>query len=156
MALKEQNSCTICHDDGISNSAVTWCTECEVLLCRGCENPHSKSRLSKEHKTMSAENYQKLPTFMQEISSQCRDYKKKYELYCPFHACPCCVRCITDKHQKCQEMKPLSDILKQVKSSASVQLFQKDLKDVKEILDKAITYLQTRISTSNVQKTKSR
>ncbi|XP_052106593.1 uncharacterized protein LOC127739063 [Mytilus californianus] len=154
MASSVNQLCTICHDDGISNSAVTWCTECEVLFCGDCEKPHSKSRLSKNHKTMSAVDYQKLPTFMQEISSQCRDHNKKFELYCSFHACPCCVQCVTDKHQKCQDMKPLSDILQQVKSSASVQLFEKDLNDVKENFDTAIKYLKTRISTINIQKTK--
>ncbi|XP_063426124.1 uncharacterized protein LOC134709932 [Mytilus trossulus] len=154
MASSVKPLCTICHDDGISNSAVTWCTECEVFFCEDCEKHHSKFRQSKNHKTMSAEDYQKLPTFVQEISSQCREHKKKFELYCAFHACPCCVQCITDKHKKCQEMKPLSDIIQQVKSSASVQLFEKDLKDVKENLDTAVKYLKTRISTINTQKTK--
>ncbi|CAG2230094.1 unnamed protein product [Mytilus edulis] len=138
MASSVKQLCTICNDDGISNSAVTWCTECEVFFCGDCDKTHSKSHLSKNHKTMSAEDYQKLPTFMQEISSQCRDHKKN----------------VTDKHKKCQDMKPLSDILQQVKSSASVQLFEKDLKDVKENLDTAIKYMKTRISTINTQKTK--
>ncbi|XP_071161847.1 E3 ubiquitin-protein ligase TRIM71-like [Mytilus edulis] len=154
MASSVQKLCTICHADGISTSAVTWCTDCEFFFCGDCDKTHSKSHLSKHHKTMSAEDYQKLPTFMQEISSQCRDHKKKYELYCSFHACPCCVQCVTDKHTKCQDMKPLSDILQQVKSSASVQLFEKDLKNVKENLDTAIKYMKTRISTINTQRTK--
>ncbi|XP_076099802.1 uncharacterized protein LOC143069182 [Mytilus galloprovincialis] len=154
MASSVKQLCTICNDDGISNSAVTWCTECEVLLCGDCEKPHSKSHMSKNHKTMSADDYQKLPTFMQELSSQCQDHKKKFELYCSCHACPCCVQCVTDKHKMCQEMKPLSDILQQVKSSASVQLFEKDLNDVKENIDTAIKYLQTRITTTDTQKTK--
>ncbi|XP_076100178.1 uncharacterized protein LOC143069433 [Mytilus galloprovincialis] len=154
MASSVQQLCTICHDEGISNSAVTWCTDCEFFFCGDCETPHSKSHLSKHHKTMSAEDYQKLPTFMQEISSQCRDHKKKFELYCSFHACPCCVQCVTDKHQKCQEMKPLSAILQQVKSSASVQLFEKDLMNVRENLDTAIKYMKTRISTINTKRTK--
>ncbi|XP_063425599.1 uncharacterized protein LOC134709360 [Mytilus trossulus] len=154
MASSVQKLCTICHDDGISNSAITWCTDCEFFFCGECDKTHSKSHLSKHHKTMSSEDYLKLPTFMQEISSQCRDHKKKFELYCSFHACPCCVQCITDKHKKCQDMKPLSDILQQVKSSASVQLFEKDLKNVKENLDTAIKYMKTRTSTINTQKTR--
>ncbi|CAG2214498.1 unnamed protein product [Mytilus edulis] len=150
MASLVKHFCTICHDDGISNSAV-WCTECEVMFCEDCVKPHSKSRLSKKHKTMSSEDYQNLPSFMQDINSQCRDNKMKFELYCSFHACPCC---ITEKHQKCQDMKPLSDILKQVKSSASVQLFERDLKDMKENFDTTIKFIKTRISTINTQKTK--
>ncbi|CAC5397508.1 unnamed protein product [Mytilus coruscus] len=103
---------------------------------------------------MSSEDYHMLPAFMQEISSQCKDHKKKFELYCSFLASPCYAQCITDEHRKCQDMKPLSDILKQVKSSASVQLFHQDLKNVKENLDTSIKFLKTRISTINTQKTK--
>ncbi|CAC5423595.1 unnamed protein product [Mytilus coruscus] len=154
MASLERDCCTLCNDDGTSTEAVTWCIECEVFLCTDCEKHHKKSRISKVHNTMSTKDYHNLPKFMQEISSQCRDHKKKYELYCSFHACPCCVMCITDKHKKCQEMKPLSDILKQVKSSASVQLFEKDLKNVKENLEEIIKHLNSRINTSNIQKTK--
>ncbi|CAG2254036.1 TIF1G [Mytilus edulis] len=40
MASSVKHLCTICHDDGISNSAVTWCTECEVFFCRDCEKHH--------------------------------------------------------------------------------------------------------------------
>ncbi|XP_071161564.1 uncharacterized protein [Mytilus edulis] len=155
MASSGEGTCTLCNDDdGTSTEAVTWCTECEVLLCTGCEKHHTKSKASKDHKTMSTKDYHNLPKFMLEISSQCRDHKKKFELYCSFHACPCCIQCITDKHKKCQDLKPLSDILKQVKSSASVQLFEKDLKNVKENLEEIIKYLNSRMNTSNSQKTK--
>ncbi|XP_071149491.1 protein wech-like [Mytilus edulis] len=154
MASLVTDYCTLCNDDGTSTEAVRWCIECEVFLCTDCEKHHKKSRSSKAHNTMSTKDYHNLPKFMQDISSQCRNHKKKYELYCSFHACPCCVTCITDKHQKCQEMKPLSDVLKQVKSSASVQLFEKDLKDVKENLEEIIKYLNRRINTSTEQKTK--
>ncbi|CAG2186866.1 unnamed protein product [Mytilus edulis] len=148
------NFCTLCQDDGTPNEAVRWCTECEVFLCRDCEKHHRKSRMFQNHKTMSINEYINLPAFVQKISSQCRDHKKKFELYCSFHACPCCVQCITDTHKKCQDMKPLSDILKQVKVSASVQLLEKDLKDLKENFEKIIIYLKTRINTNTIQNKK--
>ncbi|XP_052106460.1 uncharacterized protein LOC127738990 isoform X1 [Mytilus californianus] len=154
MASSDRNVCTLCYDDGTSTEAVTWCTECEVFLCTDCEKHHKRSRTSKEHKTISSTEYHKLPQFMLDISSQCKDHKKKFELYCSFHACPCCVTCITDKHQKCQEMKPLSDIIKQVKSSAFVQLLEKDLKNVKENFEEIIKCLNSRIEISNSHKQK--
>ncbi|XP_052106462.1 uncharacterized protein LOC127738990 isoform X3 [Mytilus californianus] len=154
MASSNKDVCNLCYDDGTSTEAVTWCTECEVFLCTDCGKHHKKLKTSEDHKTMSTKDYHKLPKSMQEISSNCKDHKKKFEIYCSFHACPCCVTCITDKHQKCQEMKPLSDILKQVKSSASVQLFEKDLKDVKENFEEIIKYLNSRMETSNIQKQK--
>ncbi|XP_063426860.1 uncharacterized protein LOC134710431 [Mytilus trossulus] len=146
--------CTLCYDDDSSKDTVTWCTECEVFLCIDCEKHHKKSRMSKDHKTMSIKDYQKLPTYMQEISCQCRDHNKKFELYCSFHACPCCVQCVTDKHQKCQEMRPLSDILKHIKTSASVQLLEKDMTVVKENFEDMIKYLHSRRNSNNAQKQK--
>ncbi|XP_052106751.1 uncharacterized protein LOC127739181 [Mytilus californianus] len=155
MASSGRYFCTLCYDnDRSSTDAVTWCIECEVFLCTDCEKHHTKSRTSKDHKTMSTKDYHKLPKFMLEISSQCRDHKKRFELYCSFHDCPCCITCITDKHKKCQDLKPLSHILKQVKSSASVQLFEKDLKNVKENLEEIIKHLFSRIDTNKRQKTK--
>ncbi|CAC5391086.1 unnamed protein product [Mytilus coruscus] len=154
MASSVKHFCTICNDDEIAKIAVTWCTECGVFFCENCEKPHKKLKLSKSHKTILIEDYQKLLTFIKEISIQCKDHKKVFELYCSFHDSPCCVQCITDKHQTCQEMKPLSDILQQVKSSVSVQNLERDLKDVKENLIKSVEYLKTRISTNNIQKTK--
>ncbi|CAC5377459.1 unnamed protein product [Mytilus coruscus] len=143
--------CTFYYDEGIMKTAITWCPECQVFLCTDCEKHHNKSE---DHKTISSKEYSTLPSFMQELRSQCGDHKKKYEFYCSFHACPCCVHCVTDKHQKCQEMKPLSDILKQVKSSASVHLLDKDLKDVNEKYEEIRKYLNSRKNTNNIQKIK--
>ncbi|CAG2219797.1 unnamed protein product [Mytilus edulis] len=154
MASSDKTICTLCYEDGSSTEAVTWCTECEVFLCGDCGKHHTKSRASKDHKTMASKDYHSLPKFMLEISNQCRDHNKKFELYCSSHACPCCVQCVTETHKKCQEMQQLSDILKQVKSSASVQLLEQDLKDVKENFEEITKYLNCRIETSNIQKQK--
>ncbi|XP_063426515.1 uncharacterized protein LOC134710205 [Mytilus trossulus] len=154
MASFVNHYCTICNDDEITKIAVTWCTECEVFFCENCEKPHKRLKLSKSHKTILIEDYQNIPTFIKEISIQCKDHKKMFELYCSFHDSPCCVQCLTDKHQRCQEMKPLSDIIQQVKSSAFGQNLETDLKDVKENLINSVKYIKSRISTNNIQKTK--
>ncbi|VDI00717.1 Hypothetical predicted protein [Mytilus galloprovincialis] len=154
MASSVNHFCTICYDDKISTEAVTWCTECEVFFCENCEKPHKRLKLSKSHKNILIEDYQNIPAFIKEISIQCKDHNKMFELYCSFHDSPCCVQCLTDKHQKCKEMKPLSDILQQVKSSASFQNIERDLKDVKENLINSVKYIKSRISTNNIQKTK--
>lgn len=63
---------------------------------------------------------------------------------------------VTDKHQNCQDMKPLSDILKQVKSSASVKRLVKYLNDLRENFGEIIRDLKSRINTNNIQKTKAK
>ncbi|XP_052106591.1 uncharacterized protein LOC127739060 [Mytilus californianus] len=148
MSSSAKHICTICHYDDISKAAVTWCKECEVFFCGDCEKPHKKLRVTMIHKTMSSQDYQKLPIVMQEISSTCRDHNKKFERFCSFHACPCCDQCITDKHQNCRDMEQLLDNDKQVKVSV-----ENELREVNDDLDKAITYLKTRIRTIDTQKT---
>ncbi|XP_052103641.1 uncharacterized protein LOC127737148 [Mytilus californianus] len=145
--------CTLCQHDDLSNQTVTWCRECEVFLCMDCDKHHKKSPSSKCHKIMSTEDYQKLPAFMQDVSGECQEHKKEFELYCSFHTCPCCVQCVT-KHQKCQDLKPLSEIITNVKSSASVQLLEKDIKDLKKNFEHILQYLKSMIDKNNIQKTK--
>ncbi|XP_071160686.1 E3 ubiquitin-protein ligase TRIM7-like [Mytilus edulis] len=153
MASSDKDNCTLCYDeDGTSTETVTWCIKCEVFLCTDCDK-HHKNQKHLDHITMSTKEFHKLPIFMLEISGQCRDHKKKFELYCSFHDCPCCVTCITDEHKKCQGLKPLSDILEHGKSSASVQLLEKDLKNVKENLEEIIKYLNDRNNICKSQKT---
>lgn len=111
MASSDRHFCRICKDDELTKIADRMCRIVWRKLWKTSQ---------KGHKTISIVDYQKLPTFIKEISIQCKDNKKMFELYCSFHAWPCCVQCVTDKHLKCQDMKPFSDVLKQVKSSASV------------------------------------
>ncbi|XP_071141821.1 uncharacterized protein [Mytilus edulis] len=153
MASPSKDFCTLCKEDNVTTDAVTWCTECDVFLCVECEKHHKRSQTSKDHKTISAENYHELPSFIKATSNLCKIHGKKFELYCSFHACACCVHCTTDKHKSCQTMKPLSEILKQVKSSAAVRLLEKDVKDLNENFDDIMEYLRNRISTNAKQKT---
>lgn len=60
-------------------------------------------------------DYHKLPQSMHEKSNRCKDHDKNYELYCSLHSCPFCIQCIANKHHKCQDLKPLDDILKDFK-----------------------------------------
>ncbi|XP_071141818.1 protein wech-like [Mytilus edulis] len=153
MASPSQDFCTLCKEDNVTTDAVLWCTECEVFLCVECEKHHKRSRLSKDHKTISAATYHELPSFIKATSNLCKVHDKNFELYCSFHACACCVHCVTDQHQSCQNMKQFSEILKQVKSSAAVPLLEKDLSDLKENIDEIVEYLRNRISTNTKQKT---
>ncbi|CAC5355933.1 unnamed protein product [Mytilus coruscus] len=148
-----KNVCTLCQDDDVPSLAVTWCIECEVFLCIDCDKHHNKSRSFKHHKTMSFEDYHKLPACMLEISSQCQEHNKKFELYCSFHACPCCVQCVS-KHRKCQDLKPLSDTITDVKSSALVQLLEKDFKVLKQNFDEILKYLRNMDDKRKIQKMK--
>lgn len=152
MASSCNDICTPCQDnDGDVRQAVTRCTECEVFLCLECEFHHRKLPLSKLHKVMSTEDYHTLPTFIKKISNQCIYHNQKFELYCSFHGCPCCIQCFSE-HQKCQNMKSLSDFLSQNESAASVNLLEKDLIYVVEKNEIILDYLERRKSINNNQR----
>lgn len=148
LTLSYDDLCTVCQDDDVARYAVTWCTVCEVFLCQECTKHHRKSRLYNCHNTMSTEDYHKLPAFMKDISSQCKFHNKEIELYCSVHTCPCCVQCVS-KHQKCQDMKPLSDILFDAKSS--VHLLETKLENAKQNYEMILNDLKIRIDKNDFQ-----
>ncbi|CAG2189758.1 unnamed protein product [Mytilus edulis] len=153
MASPSKDFCTLCKEKDVTSDAVTWCLECEVLLCIDCEKHHTKLRSSKDHKTISSERYHELPSFIKGTSNMCKIHDRKFELYCSFHVCACCVNCVTDEHQTCQTIKPLSDILKQVTSSDAVPLLEKELKDLEKHIEEIKDYLRNRININAMQKT---
>lgn len=153
MASPSKEFCTLCKEKDVTSDAVTWCLECEVLLCIDCEKHHTKLRSSKDHKTISSERYHELPSFIKGTSNMCKIHDRKFELYCSFHVCACCVNCVTDEHQTCQTIKPLSDILKQVTSSDSVPLLEKELKDLEKHIEEIKDYFRNRININAMQKT---
>lgn len=102
---------------------------------------------------MSAEEYSQLPAFVKNLSYQCKDHNLKFELYCSFHDSLCCVQCLY-KHKSCQDIKPLSDTLLHIKSSAALDLAEEDFINVEENFEVILNYLKTRIEENNNQKTK--
>ncbi|XP_063397749.1 uncharacterized protein LOC134682076 [Mytilus trossulus] len=144
--------CTLCQDDDMSIAALTWCTDCETFLCSDCDRYHGRIKSTKHHKMLSIEDYCQLPEFILQTGNRCREHDKKYKLYCSFHACACCFQCFTESHPNCKEIKQLSDVLKNVKSSASVSRLESDLSDLKENFENITRSLKERITVMQSQK----
>ncbi|CAC5389010.1 unnamed protein product [Mytilus coruscus] len=144
--------CTLCQDDDMSIAALTWCTDCETFLCSDCNRYHGRIKSTKHHKILSIEDYCQLPEFILQTGNRCLEHDQKYKLYCSFHACACCFQCFTESHPNCKEIKQLSDVLKNVKSSASVSRLESDLSDLKENFENITRSLQERIKVMQNQK----
>ena len=76
MASSGNHFCTLCQEDDVDNVAVTWCTDCETFLCSDCTKHHDRNKVSKEHRTLSIQDYQNLPTFVLETNNGCEDHDK--------------------------------------------------------------------------------
>ncbi|CAG2188696.1 unnamed protein product [Mytilus edulis] len=74
MATSTSFICSLCQEDDETNTAVTWCPECEVFLCSECQKHHGRSKMSKHHQVMSVHDYQNLPKSMLNIKNNCEDH----------------------------------------------------------------------------------
>ena len=153
MASSGNHLCTLCQEDvDVDNVAVTWCTDCETFLCFDCAKHHARNKASKEHRTLSIQDYQNLPAFIFETSNRCEDHDKRYELYCRIHECACCVQCIRDIHKDCRDLSPLSDVLGVMKRSARLSHVERDLRDLADYFKEVENYVSERANSIDVEK----
>ncbi|CAC5361032.1 unnamed protein product [Mytilus coruscus] len=152
MTSTNSQVCSLCKEDGIKKNAVTWCADCDTFLCINCDKHHTRNRASNQHKTLPSDDYQKLPDFILKKGNKCLDHGQNYELYCPDHSAVCCLQCLTEKHQKCKDLKCLHDILQYIKSSAFMSRLEKDLNDAKENYESIGIHLEDRLSKVMEQK----
>ncbi|CAG2235046.1 TRIM56 [Mytilus edulis] len=147
--------CHLCEEEYVSNVAVVWCADCENFLCKDCEKHHGRSKASKDHQTISQDEYKKLPSFIVGIKNRCEKHDQKYVFYCKFHGDPCCVRCITDNHKDCRDLDSLVEVLRDIKTSAKVSNLDKEFDILLENFDTVVKYLNSRIATIKKNKTES-
>ncbi|CAG2212672.1 unnamed protein product [Mytilus edulis] len=152
MATSTSVTCSLCQEDDETSTAVTWCAECEVFLCSECQKHHGRSKMSKHHQVMSIHDYQNLPEFILNIKNNCEDHDLKYELFCPFHASACCMKCIKDKHDNCKGLVPLGDVVGNIKSSAFVSQVETDLVNLLENLKTIKIFFSENLSALEKQK----
>ncbi|VDH91027.1 Hypothetical predicted protein [Mytilus galloprovincialis] len=153
MATSRSFVCNLCQEDDETRTAVTWCAECEVFLCPECQKHHGRSKMSKHHQVISVHDYQNLPESMLNIKNNCEDHDLKYELFCGFHDCVCCLKCIKDKHDNCKGLVPLGEVVGNIKSSAFVSQVETDLVNLLENLKTIKIFFSENLSALQEQKT---
>ncbi|CAG2204791.1 unnamed protein product [Mytilus edulis] len=131
MATSRRVVCEICEAQHITKSAIYWCPECEEGLCSICQKHHSFSKGTRNHETISIENYLKLPSSISKIATYCREHNLKYQNYCPQHDKICCAVCISELHKNCTGLQSLQEIVKFSKESAWLENIEKSLKDMR-------------------------
>ncbi|XP_052079891.1 E3 ubiquitin-protein ligase TRIM71-like [Mytilus californianus] len=99
-------SCGPCLYDDVAGVAKRWCTYCEEGLCEDCENVHRKSKISRNHKVISIEDYRKIENFS--ISQVCGHHGKNLEWFCTTHDKALCMVCVTSNHKSCSGVVPIS------------------------------------------------
>ncbi|CAC5423749.1 unnamed protein product [Mytilus coruscus] len=130
--------CDICMTDGTSIAASVWCSECEEAICINCEKQHDRMKLTKNHKKIPIGDYQKLPGSVADIKQECKVHNRKLDFYCLIHNEPCCVSCVSKKHGTCHTLKPLTEVVDGVKSSAAFEDLEDRANDISELIGSLI------------------
>jgi hypothetical protein len=119
--------CGVCFTSHISKASDIWCSECDEGLCLNCKRHHSASKSSRHHVTIPIEEYRKLPVFILEMKEVCEKHNEKYQMFCKLHDCPCCRKCIIERHKDCNGIDIIEDIIEDIKSSISFDDLQQQL-----------------------------
>ncbi|XP_052082878.1 uncharacterized protein LOC127720341 [Mytilus californianus] len=146
--------CDICMTDNITKSASVWCSECEEAICKDCERQHGRMGLTKNHKIIPIKDYQQLPISVAAIKQKCIRHSLKFDFYCVIHNEPCCVSCVAEIHGTCQKLKPLSEVVGGVKSSAAFTDLEDRTKDISAVIGDLIREKQNNRASFGVQKNK--
>ena len=128
--------CGICDSRHINKASEVWCPECDEGLCIDCAGHHSISRGTKDHNTLPMSAYQKLPSFVLDISQYCHWHNTKYRFYCRRDECPCCEICMVENHKDCKDVAILEDIAKIVKKSVQFNEVEQLCDELMETIDK--------------------
>ncbi|XP_052082906.1 uncharacterized protein LOC127720371 [Mytilus californianus] len=101
---------------------------------------------------MPIEDYQELPLYITNIKLECEDHNQKLDFYCSIHNEPCCMRCVSEKHKDCRELKPLPEVVEGVKSSAAFCDLEDRVKDLRQVIDQMIKEKLDNKSNLEIQK----
>ncbi|XP_052082875.1 E3 ubiquitin-protein ligase TRIM71-like isoform X2 [Mytilus californianus] len=144
--------CDICMTDDTRKPASVWCAECEEAICKDCEQQHSRMKLTKNHQPIPIIDYQKLPSSVAEITQTCKVHNRKLDFYCLIHNEPCCVSCVSQKHDTCKSLEPITEVMEGVKSSAAFEDLEDRAKDISELICNLIKDKQDNKTSIEIQK----
>ncbi|VDI69378.1 Hypothetical predicted protein [Mytilus galloprovincialis] len=86
--------------------------------------------------------------------AECKIHDRKLNFYCSIHNKPCCVSCVSEKHSTCQTLKPLTEVVKGVKSSAAFEDLEDRATDISKLIGNLIKDKQDHKASVEFQKNK--
>ncbi|VDI73093.1 Hypothetical predicted protein, partial [Mytilus galloprovincialis] len=123
MDLEKHVPCGPCRYDDVIKDAKRWCTNCEEGLCEDCENDHRKSKISRNHKVISIEDYRKIENVS--ISQVCEQHGEILEWFCKTHDEVLCMVCVPSKHKACSGVIPIRDASTNSRQSTALSDLEK-------------------------------
>ncbi|XP_063424759.1 E3 ubiquitin/ISG15 ligase TRIM25-like [Mytilus trossulus] len=120
MDKQADSKCKPCSIRGSKKDASVWCTVCKEGLCSTCQKYHSSFKPLRLHGIVPFDKREQVPQIFKHVMESCSYHERSFELYCPEHQEPCCIRCTTNNHKGCKGLCPIDDVIENVKSSVAI------------------------------------
>lgn len=147
------DNCGTCYLRHVSKLSVVWCSECDEGLCHDCEEHHTLSKASRNHKIVPIDECHKLPSFITNIKLHCDEHGEKYQLFCIGHSEVLCRKCvISGRHRECTKISPVEDVIQNAKTSVAFTEISSSLQEMKENLIRILEDKQKNIFSISASK----
>ncbi|CAG2256267.1 unnamed protein product [Mytilus edulis] len=104
-------------------------------FCNDCLRYHSNAKSTKSHAVIDVSDFKELPEFVLKIKQHCEDHGALFQNYCLNHERPCCRKCINSNHRNCTDLPPLDEVIKDARTSTTLQDIQERLQDLKKYVE---------------------
>ncbi|XP_063416023.1 tripartite motif-containing protein 2-like [Mytilus trossulus] len=148
MSSSKPLPCGPSQEGKVNTEADIWCYNCDEGLCSTCSGHHTRSKATRDHKTIDIKSY-KPP--IRAIKTECDKHGQQLNLYCPSHLMPCCDECISTNHSKCTGIKFLAAVVEKTKIEKSKESVEKEIYSILHVLDKMVNNKSINIQTGKQQ-----
>lgn len=91
-----------------------WCIQCNEGVCRDCEKLHCIINMSRDHKIVELEEYERMQTFF--VSKTCEEHGEELTMFCKTHYKPLCESCVELAHYRCSsDIITLAEVARKAK-----------------------------------------
>ncbi|CAC5367567.1 unnamed protein product [Mytilus coruscus] len=99
--------CDSCLYDETYQNARKWCTSSEEFLCKECEKTKKKTKITRDHRLISIDDYRKIENVP--ISLSCSDHDRKLEWFCRSHDKALSVACLPTENRSVCDVIPIDE-----------------------------------------------
>lgn len=122
--------CDACKREDDEEVASDWCKSCLESLCGPCAKAHKRSALSKNHKLISVEEFQKVSKENENyklVDVFCHEHSNQVEYLCVDHEELCCSRCVCTKHRKCNQIDAIEEAAESLRKSEKIEALSQEI-----------------------------
>ncbi|XP_063411375.1 E3 ubiquitin-protein ligase TRIM33-like [Mytilus trossulus] len=140
--MADSKLCAGCQCDNEDITDISWCSDCNELVCKACSNAHE--RLSPPHKVVPTQDVQQPPYSFLNLSNNCKNHPDQViSLYCCQHDKEICDSCVPVSHQYCKSIIPIEKAARGVIDGTAMSDLERRLSNLCQVTEKIVSQNET-------------